>query len=453
MLIPIPGLYLGSDQDVRYKDTGYISFLRNTTDPDSLKTAETKNFECYNEKILLPFIDNCRKKYFNYDKARGDVLTDTLTAVCWCDGCNSQLTALTTEANLEIEEQMKIRRMKVGAASTGCQQSADLCNVFPQINSLIKKTTAEKMSNVGFKQVIHDLFETLKKDDTLNMSATKTKGLTDFIVTFPTILAVAAKPKNVINGFLANGQIDEKSYYWPDFNCILGTCKNEKVLTQDNVNLIIDNFQDLYLHQVNEGHITDEVFSRFDFPKDVDLKGNVVERNYGINNEKCHRAKSLSHVAVRNERIVKLNEKVTKKNTKILERNEKIKAIHHLNDKCIDELKKVNPMIDDETLPGYLNRLRMSDFAKKEVTKPLLEDFVHVREFTSVNRMYKLPNKGNLKEIEEQGCVNLIKVAFEKRNEALKLPIPSETADTDLVQFGEAPEVVPDGLPIIVREV
>ena len=49
----------------------------------------------------------------------------------------------------------------------------------------------------------------------------------------------------------------------------------------------------------------------------------------------------------------------------------------HFN-QIFNELKKVNPINDDETLPGYLNCLRMSDFAARNVVVPLLEAFVHV---------------------------------------------------------------------------
>lgn len=69
-------------------------------------------------------------------------------------------------------------------------------------------------------------------------------------------------------------------------------------------------------------------------PKDVNLKGEIVERTGGINSEHCHRAKSLSHVSVRKQHtdeIMKLNEK--KENEKRRDKM-KVMALYEDNDEC-----------------------------------------------------------------------------------------------------------------------
>ena len=147
LVIKVPGLCLGSQKDIRYNQVGYLVFIRNTKDPISKKSAETKNFEYYNNEVLLPFVCNCLIKYFGFNPET-DQLTKDLTAVTSSDGCNAQLNAVTTEENLKKEEALKIRRNKVGAASTGTQQACDLAEVFSLINNAILKMTCEKIGEI-----------------------------------------------------------------------------------------------------------------------------------------------------------------------------------------------------------------------------------------------------------------------------------------------------------------
>ena len=56
--------------------------------------------------ILIPFVNCCYKQYYRYQY--GHELTDDITSVCWCDGGQSQLAAITTEASLQHDVANKI---------------------------------------------------------------------------------------------------------------------------------------------------------------------------------------------------------------------------------------------------------------------------------------------------------------------------------------------------------
>ncbi len=58
---------------------------------------------------------------------------------------------------------------------------------------------------------------------------------------------------------------------------------------------MIDNFLMLYHTRLDQGHISDEVFDRLGFPKDIDVHGNEISRDAGISQESYQRSKSLTH--------------------------------------------------------------------------------------------------------------------------------------------------------------
>ena len=422
-IIEIPGLCIGSTQDVRHNAIGYLAFMRSTRDENTQKTAEVKLFEFYNKHILLPFIEDCRKKYFHGYKT-GDNVLPHMTAVSWNDGALTQMAAITCEENLVNKEKKRVRRCKVHASATAVQQSADLASVFKDMNKEIKKTTAEKIGNVGLKGNIVRILENEAKIGAVDLSYKNKEALIDFLTCYPSMLGKSATCKGVQLGFLSNGQIDTDSHYWPDFHKILKTCKNKDLLKASNIEKIKTHFKQLYEYQVEHGHVPDSVLEITELPKDKDLQGNVVERLATITNEPCQRCKSISHIAVRKERVDELEKVAAKKIESKMEAVRKVRALLQDSDKCIMELKKKNRMAVDESLPSYLLRLRMCDFANQNVRSKLIKAFIHVRKFNTVKATKALPStKGNVIEAVRERDINLIRMAYDVRMDEIKLKV------------------------------
>jgi hypothetical protein len=59
--------------------------MRNT------KGAEKKRFRWYQQEILMPGINNHRKRFANFDASTMSSMPDKLTAVTYCDGDFRQL--------------------------------------------------------------------------------------------------------------------------------------------------------------------------------------------------------------------------------------------------------------------------------------------------------------------------------------------------------------------------
>lgn len=115
------------------------------------------------------------------------------------------------------------------------------------------------------KKTISDLLRDYNQKGILNLRENKNSTLVDFVTCFPSILAKVATCKGIKTGFLANGMLDTKTETWPDFDAIMQTCKKRSLLTKENIAIVTNNFKELYLHMVNEGHITDEAFEKFKF--------------------------------------------------------------------------------------------------------------------------------------------------------------------------------------------
>ena len=68
----------------------------------------------------------------------------------------------------------------------------------------------------------------------MELLAIREGALVHFLSCYPSIIGRAAPSSSVASGFIYNGMIDGKSYHWPDYNKILGTCKNNESIVKDD---------------------------------------------------------------------------------------------------------------------------------------------------------------------------------------------------------------------------
>eukprot|EP00957_Ditylum_brightwellii_P163986 12485735-Ditylum_brightwellii.AAC.1 len=88
--------------------------------------------------------------------------------------------------------------------------------------------------------------------------------------------------------------IDPKSLELPDYDNILATYKKE--IEKKLHDQIEEDFPVLLKHQLEYGHVPDEVFEKVGYPLDVDAYGKEVRRDSTIPQETFQRAKCSSHV-------------------------------------------------------------------------------------------------------------------------------------------------------------
>ena len=127
----------------------------------------------------------------------------------------------------------------------------------------------------------------------------------DFISCLPSIVSKAAPTsKTDVDGFVNIGMLDEQTKCYPDIYRIMKTVRRN--LGDSEVELVEDNFKYLFEFQLDHGHISDDVYQTLGFPPDKDVEGNIYDRNAGISQESCQRAKCVSRPmqrSLRKERI------------------------------------------------------------------------------------------------------------------------------------------------------
>ena len=131
----------------------------------------------------------------------------------------------------------------------------------------------------------------MKSEGKLILSTTKYNALVDFLSCYPTVISKAAPHDATSAGFVNNGQLDSRSYCYPDMTKILGTCKTAQ-FTMEMERRVKANFIELYKEQVKYGMLTDDVMEHYKFRTDRDFNGKEVRRVSQC--EAWQRAKCLS---------------------------------------------------------------------------------------------------------------------------------------------------------------
>ena len=378
-ILSIPGLCAGGNTDPRNAAMGYVAFIRTEKGEVSGKTSEQRNFEWYRENVLLPFIKNVRSRLYQHDD--NTFIPDELSAVCWCDGANTQLLAITNEKQ-QIEDALnKIITCKHSAARTSVEQACDCCPIFRTIKSISKNITREDSPHLGLQRIVSLEFRRLENEGILKLASKKLSSLVDFLSCYPTILSKAAPHDAATAGFIDNGMIDSQSYSYPDLHSIIKTCKTIK-FSNEMIRCVSSNFTAIYEEQVKTGHLHDDFMEGYGFKVDRNYVGEIIKRASTC--EAWQRAKCLSSKYQRELRTRKINVFHLSKSVKLAETQQHLNSMHTQNKKCITQLLSV---VSNEVMPRPHERIPdisafvMENFA--ECKKDLLHGFIYVREFSN----------------------------------------------------------------------
>ena len=319
--IPVPGLTVGSHQDIYSSGVGYLTFVKGSgaykghdseesngndsrvNDNDDVEririqptiSKESKIAQLYREMVFYPFIDHIRKtKYdFNGDE---DCIPDHLQCVSWMDGCNSQLKLITSDENMRKEKDKKIICCKHSAARTAVEQAADTGAMFKILKQLVRSTEAPTSAN---NSVYHHLEQEFKRLDlasseteSLHLPSHKKKAILLTLSKLPIASSRAYSDHIIKKAFLINGQLDVNHNLVPSLSNCLNTYRGniEGSCLEDGQNLLIDLYQEVY----ERGIISEATFDVMGIPIDTNCHGQLISRDFTVVNENRQRAKVLS---------------------------------------------------------------------------------------------------------------------------------------------------------------
>ena len=99
--VKVPGPCIGGGGvNINYQEVGHLLFMRNT------EGAEKKGFRWYQQEILMPGINDHRKRFANFDASTTSSIPDELTSVMYCDGDFSQIDAINSSINLFVDNKV-----------------------------------------------------------------------------------------------------------------------------------------------------------------------------------------------------------------------------------------------------------------------------------------------------------------------------------------------------------
>jgi hypothetical protein len=128
--VKVPGLCIRfGGVNINNEEVDHLLFMRNN------KGAEKKRFRWYQQKILLPGINDYRKWFAKFGAFTMSSIPDKLTAVTYCDGDFSQIDAIESSINVFVEN--KVIANKQHASWSAVKQPADLTKVFMLIKLML----------------------------------------------------------------------------------------------------------------------------------------------------------------------------------------------------------------------------------------------------------------------------------------------------------------------------
>lgn len=316
--VEVPGLTVGSHQDVYSAGVGFLTFVRgsgsyndapsaelncemneNETNQQNISiptiSKESKIAQLYRKKVYYPFISHIRRTKYDFDGGLEDI-PDYLKCVSWMDGCNSQLRLITSEENMKEEQLRKIVCCKHSAARTAVEQAADTGSMFKQLKKIVRTTENPTSGNSAIYHHLQKTFDRLRNEptdaDSLHLPSHKKKAIILTLAKLPIAASRAYGDHVIKKAFLLNGQLDINHQIVPDLeNClntyrgnISGTC------LEDKKKLI----EELYEETYSNGMIMESTFDNMKVPRDVNCHGDTISRDFGIRNENRQRAKCLT---------------------------------------------------------------------------------------------------------------------------------------------------------------
>ena len=216
------------------------------------------------------------------------------------DGANGQLKKITCEKNLEFEKKRKVICCKHSASRTAVEQAADTGPMFKIMKSVIKEM---EIPNATVNHIYHHIdmeLKRLQENNELILSSHKKKAILATIPKLPSATGKSHSLSNIRKGFVLNGQLDYDHKLVPSLTNILHTFRgNIKDTCLENKEWLINTF---YEEMYTNGVVAKSSYNAYSIPKDRDMNGFTVERDFTISQENRQRAKILSSSAQVNER-------------------------------------------------------------------------------------------------------------------------------------------------------
>jgi hypothetical protein len=217
--VKLPGLCIGGGGvNINNQEVGHLLFMRNT------EGAEKKRFRWHQQEILMPEINNHRKRFAKFDASTTSSIPDKLTAVTYCKGDLSQIDAIKSSIDLFVNN--KVIANKQRASRSAIKQAADVGKSFKLIKLMLQSYSVQHIpaDRCPMKALMIHAFKEQLNDD-INLAANKMKSLINFISTLLEMAAKACSVKNIQHGFIMTGQIDGSKMRFPVFDTILSTCR------------------------------------------------------------------------------------------------------------------------------------------------------------------------------------------------------------------------------------
>ena len=358
--LPVPGLTVGSYQDIYSTSVGYITFVRgneennaernanvdknaeeinhDSTISDNCNSKESQIAELYRTKVYHPFLSHIRKTKYGWDGDEENIL-DYLQAVSWMDGANGQLKKITNIESLKYEEKMKVTCCKHSTTScTGVKQAADCGLMFKVVKHLVREMDNPHSS---FGSILHYLETKIEKltspsspssNQVLRLSSHKKKAILFTVPKLPIATGRAFTIDNVQKGFILNGQVDMEPKFVPCITNILHTYHGDIVRTcLEQKEKLFENF---YYETFVTGMVKEDSYDNHHIPLDTNFKGLPVPREMDISLESRQHAKVLGSPVQVEARMLVVRNKRHNQFMKQMALYEKEKELYETNKLC-----------------------------------------------------------------------------------------------------------------------
>ena len=369
--IPVPGLTVGSHQDIFSSGIGYVTFVRGgdenqrsqsnsenedvemqefTTIPNSCESKESRIAQLYREKVYYPFIKHIRVSKYCMDKDT-ETIPDSLTAISWMDGANGQIRKITSIQSLMKDEKLKIKTCKHSASRTAVEQAADCGPMFKLMKRIVREMEIPHAAYNNIYQYLEDKINSLSKsspssnNDTLLLTAHKKKAILATIPKLPIATGQSFTIENVKKGFILNGQLDSDSKLVPSLTNIIHTYRGDITGTclEDHEKL----FENFYEEAFVNGMVNEILYDLSNIPVDKNHKGEPVLRNMNISLENRQRAKVLSSPVQIEARQLIVDDKKRQHYLRQKAVFDKEQQLYEMNDQC--ERKLVRLIVEKDT--------------------------------------------------------------------------------------------------------
>ncbi|EJK76050.1 hypothetical protein THAOC_02207, partial [Thalassiosira oceanica] len=305
------------------------------------------------------------------------------------------------------------------AARSAVEQPADLAKVFKIIKELLPNYTATNLppGRCPVKDRVSTAFLTEPKLQSLKLRSTKKGALIDFLAVIGDVATRACSSKNIRDGFVAGGYIDDKVFRYPVLNKLLATCRRN--ITKDEYENVLDTFEIFLSTFEAQGHIPEELFDMYGFVHDYGVDGQIVRRDAGITQEQLQRAKCLTHdfqINLRKQRLLDCQ-----RSERLKKKRENAKHQAKIDANAVAVKRLVGMLKDDDADDKFAF---LSDSDESALEHSTLEHFFNLRaqELVSFitarnpqhNTKSSVPAKGTLQEAKD-GARKSVLIAFESR--------------------------------------